>query len=87
MIFREAPALATSGVILGLAAGWDLTRLLAVWLFGIGTTDPATFIASAAAIVLVALLAGWLPARRAASIAPTDTLRTEEKSARACSRQ
>lgn len=77
MVVREALLLAATGVFIGLFAAWGLTRLLAVWLFGVGATDPATFIAAAAGIGLIGLFASWLPARRAARVAPAIALRVE----------
>ena len=54
-----------------------LTRLLRSQLFGLEPTDPVTFAAVSALLVGVALLASWVPARRAAAVAPTIALREE----------
>jgi ABC-type lipoprotein release transport system permease subunit len=51
--------------------------LLKTLLFGVSETDPLTFIAIAATLTLVALLACWIPARRAASMDPLASLRVE----------
>jgi len=57
--------MALLGVTIGLAAAWGLTRLLAKLLFGVSARDPLTFVAVAALLTAVALLACYLPARRA----------------------
>ena len=77
LIVGEGVVLATVGVILGVAGGLLATRLLRSWLFEIGPGDPLTFSAAAAALVGVALIASYLPARRAASVDPLVTMRTD----------
>ena len=69
--------LALAGLVLGAAGSLALTRLLSTLLFGISPRDPATLIAVAAILFAVALLACYIPARRAASIDPTVALRYE----------
>jgi ABC-type antimicrobial peptide transport system permease subunit len=54
-----------------------LSRLVAALLFGVEPRDPATFVGAAIALAAIALLAGWLPARRAARIDPAIVLRNE----------
>jgi putative ABC transport system permease protein len=54
-----------------------LTRLLKALLFGVSTTDPLTLTVVAAVLIIVALLACWIPARRAASMDPLVSLRVE----------
>jgi ABC-type antimicrobial peptide transport system permease subunit len=52
-------------------------RLMSSVLYGVKPTDPLAFAGSAAMVILVALVASWIPARRAASIDPIQALRTE----------
>jgi ABC-type antimicrobial peptide transport system permease subunit len=65
------------GIVIGLSAAAGLTRFMASVLFGVTASDPATYALSASAILTAALLAGWLPARRAARVDPITTLRAE----------
>lgn len=65
------------GVVLGVAGAFGVTRLLSAMLFGVGTTDVATFTGAAILLAVVALLACWIPARRATRVDPMIALRTE----------
>ena len=69
--------LAVPGVLLGLVGAWGVSRLLQSQLFGITGTDPITYIGGALLLLLVALAACLIPARRAASVNPTEALRAE----------
>jgi putative ABC transport system permease protein len=69
--------LTASGIVPGLAAAYGLTRLMSTLLFGVSATDPATFAGVAALLAAVALLASWIPARRAARVDPLVALRGE----------
>lgn len=63
------------GLVIGLGAALVVTRYLESLLFGVGVRDPLTFAAIAATLLIVATLASWLPARRAASTEPSSVLR------------
>jgi putative ABC transport system permease protein len=63
-----------AGAALGTAAAWWASRILASLLFEVGPTDPATFVGGAALLVTVALMATWLPARRATRVDPAAAL-------------
>jgi ABC-type antimicrobial peptide transport system permease subunit len=67
--------LAVGGMVLGLMASWALGRVLQNLLFGVTFSDPATFVAAMALLSLMAVLAGYLPARRAARVDPMEALR------------
>ena len=69
--------LSAGGIVLGLAAAFALTRVVTSMLVGVQATDPPTFAAVAALFFAIAALACWLPARRAAGLAPTQVSREE----------
>lgn len=77
LILGQGLKLAVVGVALGLLAAVAFTRLLKGLLFGISASDPLTFGVIAALLVGVALLACWLPARRATKVDPLEALRSE----------
>ena len=77
LLVREAAALAGLGLLLGLAAALALTRVMASLLYGIGSTDPLTFAAVALGLLAVALLAAYVPGRRATELDPMDALRAD----------
>jgi putative ABC transport system permease protein len=70
--------LAITGVVLGLAGAWALTRLLSTLLFGVGATDPLTFVGVAALLTVVAVAASLFPARTATRADPVSALRAEQ---------
>jgi predicted permease len=76
-IVVQTLGLAGMGMVLGVAASSGLARSLSGLLFGVTYGDPLTFSATAAVLLLVAALAGYFPARRAARIDPMVALRTE----------
>jgi putative ABC transport system permease protein len=65
------------GVVLGIAGALAVTRLLRDLLFEVSATDPLVFVIVPITFALVALIASWLPARRAASVDPMIALRDE----------
>jgi putative ABC transport system permease protein len=77
MILGQGLKLAFLGVALGLAASFALTRLMRTLLFEIKPTDPITFSVVTAVLVVVALAACWIPARRATRLDPVIALRYE----------
>jgi predicted permease len=77
MVVRRGMALATIGVAVGLIASYAVTRLMKTLLFGVSATDPLTFTVIALSLAIVALLACWIPARRAAKVDPMIALRCE----------
>jgi putative ABC transport system permease protein len=74
-LVTQGLALAASGVAVGLAAAAGLSQLMASWVYGVKPLDARTFVESAAATLLIALVATYVPARRATAIDPIVTLR------------
>ncbi|HEV2488259.1 MAG TPA: ABC transporter permease [Candidatus Acidoferrales bacterium] len=77
MVLRQGLLLAILGVVIGLVGAYGLTGLIKSLLFEVTPTDPLTFAAVAFVFVAAALIASYLPARRAASIDPIEALRCE----------
>jgi ABC-type antimicrobial peptide transport system permease subunit len=77
MVVSQVLRLVASGVGIGLLLAALLGRALRTLLFGVSPTDPVTLIAVSAALTVVALMAGYLPARRASRINPVQALRYE----------
>jgi ABC-type antimicrobial peptide transport system permease subunit len=77
LVLQQGLALASIGIAIGLAASLALTRLMTTLLYRISTTDPATFAAGAVLFAAVAMLASYLPARRATRVDPVVALRGE----------
>jgi len=76
LVIGSGLALTLAGIAIGLAGSIALTRLMSAMLYETSATDPVIFGASAALFLAVALLASYLPARRATKIDPTEALRT-----------
>ena len=75
LFLRQGLRLTGLGIALGLAGALGLTRLLASQLYGVRATDPATLASVSGVLLLVALVASFLPARRAARVEPMNALR------------
>ena len=77
MVLKHDMLLALAGVAIGLAGAFVLARLMKSLLFEVSTTDPLTFVGIAVLIILVALTACYIPARRATRVDPMVALRYE----------
>jgi predicted permease len=77
LVAGQAMTLVGISLIVGLAGAFAATRLLSSLLFGVGASDPATFIAIVLLVSAVAFVAAWLPARRATRVDPIIALRAE----------
>jgi putative ABC transport system permease protein len=77
MVLRESAMVVALGLAAGITAALGLSRLISQFLFGLRPNDPATILTAAAALSLVALLAAFLPARRASRLDPMNSLRRE----------
>lgn len=77
MIVRQGLKLVLIGIAIGLAAAFTLTRVMTSLLFGVSATDPLTFITISLVLISVALLASFIPARRATRVDPMTALRYE----------
>jgi ABC-type antimicrobial peptide transport system permease subunit len=77
MVVRQGMRLTLIGVVIGMAAAFGVARLIAALLFGVGATDPLVFLGVPLLLSAVALLAVWVPARRASAVDPIEALRYE----------
>jgi len=77
LIVGQAMAIVGVSIVVGLAGAFAATRLLNSLLYGVGAWDPLTFISIVLLVSVVAFLAAWLPARRAATVDPIVALRAE----------
>jgi len=76
-VIAEGGRLVAIGTVLGVVAAFWLTRLIRHQLFDVRPTEPRVFVAVMLLLLAIALLACWLPARRAAKIDPMEALRYE----------
>jgi ABC-type antimicrobial peptide transport system permease subunit len=77
MVVAKSLVLVASGLLAGGGAAWFLSSTARAFLFGLEPTDPRAFAAAAATLVLAALIATAIPARRAAGVNPVEALRSE----------
>ncbi|PYJ81360.1 MAG: hypothetical protein DME22_21355 [Verrucomicrobia bacterium] len=77
LVLGQGLVLVAVGGVIGITVALASGRVLRAYLFGLSSTDPATFIAVALVLGAVALFACWLPARRAARVNPIEALRCE----------
>ena len=77
LIIGQGLRLSAGGILLGVVAAIALTRVMASLLVGVTATDPVTFAAMAVLFTVVAALAAWIPARRAAALNPNVALRDQ----------
>jgi ABC-type antimicrobial peptide transport system permease subunit len=77
MFLRQGLILTGIGVACGVAAAVALTRLMTALLFEVSPLDPTTYCAVCAVLLMAALLASYIPARRATNIDPSEALRIE----------
>src|SRR4029079_485867 len=75
LVLREGFLVTLLGVVLGLAGALALSRVMGRYVYGISSTDPLTFAATSLLLIGVALLASYIPARRAARVDPNVALR------------
>jgi putative ABC transport system permease protein len=77
LVVSDGVRLAGVGLVVGLGTAIVATRALSSLLYAVGAGDPATFVAASVVVVVVTLLASYVPARRATRIDPIDALRAE----------
>ena len=77
LMLRRAGMLIAIGLVAGLAGSWALTRLISSQLFGVTATDPRTYMGATLLLFVIAVIATYLPARRATTVDPMVALRSE----------
>jgi ABC-type antimicrobial peptide transport system permease subunit len=77
MFLRHGLSLTAAGIALGIGTAVVLTRVMSAFLFGVGPLDPVTYAAVSGTLAAVALVATYLPARRASRVDPIVALRAD----------
>jgi putative ABC transport system permease protein len=77
LVVRQGLKIVIAGIIVGMAGAFALTRFMQTLIFGITATDPVTFAGVAAILLIIAILASYVPAARAAKLDPMEALRVE----------
>lgn len=77
LVLRQSMVMLVMGTVIGLAGAFALTRLMRTLLFEITATDPLTYVSVIGLLIVVALLASYIPARRATKVDPLVALRYE----------
>ena len=77
LVVGQGLGLSSAGIAIGAAAAFGLTRAMTSMLVDVKPTDPLTFVAMAGIFLVIAAIASWIPARRAAGLEPTNALREE----------
>jgi putative ABC transport system permease protein len=77
LVLRQGMKLIVIGIVIGLTGAWALTRVLTTLLYEVKPTDSLTFLVVPVLLIVVSILACWLPARQAAEIDPITALRHE----------
>jgi ABC-type antimicrobial peptide transport system permease subunit len=77
LVVKDGAKLAVAGLVIGVIAAATVTRFMKSLFFGVASTDPVTFVCVLILLMMVALLACYIPARRAARVDPTVALRYE----------
>jgi putative ABC transport system permease protein len=75
MVLKDGARMTLAGILIGLVGALALTRLMGTMLYGVRPTDPLTFVSVAAVLGAIAMLACYLPARRAMKVDPMEALR------------
>jgi ABC-type antimicrobial peptide transport system permease subunit len=76
MVVMQGMRLAVSGVVIGVATAYGLSRYMSTLLFGVAARDPLVFVGVPVLLAVIALLAVWIPAARASQIDPLNALRS-----------
>jgi ABC-type antimicrobial peptide transport system permease subunit len=77
MVVRQSVQFAVAGIVIGIAVTVAITRVLGSVLYGVSPTDPTTLIAVSVIMLLIAVLASYVPAQRAMSVDPVEALRAD----------